>query len=424
MPGSRKIRAEPIENLAVNMRTATRVIFLLLAVLGCACQLKPVPGPFEIARSDQIGPAPSARPPGLPFNQYAARNAYHTDYQNFDLSDRDLRSSLPELLGVDFNSRTRWPEAAYLPSGFDPQAVLALGCNPGLGVREIHQEGITGEDVGIALIDSPLNPRHREYERNLVLYESIGAGTGSESRMHGTAVASLAAGKTVGTAPGANLYFFAASNNRRNDDGSITFDYTNPAGAVRRILEINRNLPKRRKIRVISMSMAIRPEWADTSLVMRAIDQARAEGIFVLYSNLEDAYGFGFHGLGRNPLDDPDDPASYVPAITRIEDYDGAFDEGMLRLLVPMDSRAFADHADPQGYIFDRVGGRSWAVPYIAGIYALAVQVDPDVTGERFWSAALETSQSIDLRTGQDMIVLAPVLDPAALIDALRKTIE
>jgi len=31
-----------------------------------------------------------------------------------------------------------------LPDGFDPQMIMELGENPGLGMRELHKRGITG----------------------------------------------------------------------------------------------------------------------------------------------------------------------------------------------------------------------------------------------------------------------------------------
>ena len=39
----------------------------------------------------------------------------------------------------------------------------------------------------------------------------------------------------------------------------------------------------------------------------------------------------------------------------------------------------------------------SWAVPYVAGVYALAVQVDPAITPERFWALAVRTGRTIEL---------------------------
>jgi hypothetical protein len=52
-----------------------------------------------------------------------------------------------------------------------------------------------------------------------------------------------------------------------------------------------------------------------------------------------------------------------------------------------MDSRTTASPGATDQYVFYGIGGMSWAVPYIAGVYALAVQVDPAITPERFWAS-------------------------------------
>ena len=87
----------------------------------------------------------------------------------------------------------------------------------------------------------------------LRLYEEIHCGDES-AEMHGTAVASIAVGKTVGAAPGADLYYIAATFGTEDTDGFV-IDHGHLARSIDRILEINRGLPEKRKIRVISTSI-------------------------------------------------------------------------------------------------------------------------------------------------------------------------
>jgi hypothetical protein len=56
-----------------------------------------------------------------------------------------------------------------------------------------------------------------------------------------------------------------------------------------------------------------------------------------------------------------------------------------------MDSRTTASPTGKEDYVFYRQGGWSWAIPYLAGMYTLAVQVKPDITPEEFWDTALNT---------------------------------
>jgi hypothetical protein len=62
-----------------------------------------------------------------------------------------------------------------------------------------------------------------------------------------------------------------------------------------------------------------------------------------------------------------------------------------------MDSRGTASPTGYDDYVFYRQGGWSWSIPYIAGLYALACQVKPDITPEVFWSKALETGDAVEI---------------------------
>ena len=44
-----------------------------------------------------------------------------------------------------------------------------------------------------------------------------------------------------------------------------------------------------------------------------------------------------------------------------------------------MDSRCTASPTGINDYVYYREGGMSWTVPYLAGLYALACQVNPDI---------------------------------------------
>ena len=60
---------------------------------------------------------------------------------------------------------------------------MALGKNPGLGVRALHEMGYTGAGVRIAIINQGLNPDYMEYADNLMGYEYVHSLKGAS--MHG-----------------------------------------------------------------------------------------------------------------------------------------------------------------------------------------------------------------------------------------------
>lgn len=87
-----------------------------------------------------------------------------------------------------------------------------------------------------------------------------------------------------------------------------------------------------------------------------------------------------------------------------------------------MDSRAVASPTGPEEYVFHADGGWSWSVPWIAGLYALAGQVRPDITPGLFWAEALRTGSMIKVRRGDKEVDLGSIANPPALIAALPRT--
>ncbi|MEW6092408.1 MAG: S8/S53 family peptidase [Chloroflexota bacterium] len=345
---------------------------------------------------------------------------WQMDLRSADLTGIDFSNSLDDLYFATFDSKTIWPSPELMPDNFDWQSIIELGEDPGLGIRQLHEQGISGEGVGIAIIDQALLVDHVEYVDRVLVYEeadNISGGWRAVS-MHGAAVASIAVGKTVGVAPDADLYFIASTMCNQGTYESI--DFACLAENVRRIIEINKSLPEERKIRVLSMSIGWGPESKGYDEITAAVNEARDAGIFVISTSISDVYGLKFHGLGRFPLSDPNVFQSYEPGSW----WQNIFYEqglGVDTLLVPMDSRATASPTGLGDYVFYRQGGWSWCVPYLAGMYALAVQVNHDITPEEFWSTALETGQTIQIEHDGKSYSLGVILDPQALITALQE---
>lgn len=347
-------------------------------------------------------------------------NPWQIDYRSTNLQGLDLSNSLNDLLYASFDSQTLWPAPNRLPPGFDVQQIMEVGKDPGLGIRDLHVQGITGLGVGIAIIDQPLLVDHVEYKDRLRFYEEgpdvIGAWM--ESAMHGAAVSSIAVGKTVGVAPQADLYYIAMGGcfNISEHDPR---DYSCLAANILRIVQISQEMPEGRKIRVLSISYGWQPDSIGVDKVRDAVKEAKQVGIFVVSPNLSDFYYSDLMGLGRMALSDPNQFQSYLP---------GAYWANSLyqhlilsrMLLLPMDARTTASPSGVQDYVFYGIGGISWAVPYLAGMYALAVQVKPEITPEEFLRLAFHTGQTIQIDHNGSQYSLGVILDPAALIASLQ----
>jgi hypothetical protein len=361
------------------------------------------PGTLEIVRRPPAASFGRGALASLPAYDSSSTAGWQVDVRGSDLSKLDLRSRLKDLLHADFDSVTKWPQK--LPRGFDPSRIMEIGKDPGLGIRLLHAQGHTGKGVGIAIIDQALLVDHVEYRDRLRLYEEIHwpASQDPGASMHAPAVASIAAGKTVGVAPEADLYFIANWMGITTTSGEFRYELSSMAASIDRIVAVNRTLPQDRRIRVVSISLGINPAMTGYDLASRSIEKARAEGIYVAFVGSNP-----FLGLGREPTKDPNDFASYGPG----DFWKTSPTAARGNLLVPMDSRCTASPTGADDFVLYPQGGMSWAVPWVAGLYALACQERPAVTPETFWAAAAKTARTTPVGT---------IIDPAKLLEEIAK---
>jgi hypothetical protein len=428
------------------------ILTIMLATLVGSCAAPAVDRPTPRIAATQLSPTAIAQstqqiqtkvqivryPPAADFSQFfpainsmpkfnpGSADPWQVDLRSRDLTKIDMTVSLADLMYASFDSKTQWPAADKMPTGFDWQKIMELNKDPGLGVRALHEQGITGKGVSIAIIDQTLLVDHIEYKDRLRIYEETDdvISETPQVQMHGPAVASIAVGKTVGVAPDADLYFIATG-----FCGAKTFqdvDFACWAKAVRRIVNINENLPADRKIRVLSLSWGWSTKSTGNEEITAAVNEAKAAGIFVISSSLGHTDELYFQGLGRDPLDDPNQFESYLPGLWWEKDYFadplhykfGNPPEELL--LVPMDSRTTASPTGSEDYVFYREGGWSWSIPYLAGMYALAAQVNPEITPEEFWNAALNTGRTIQIQHDGREYKFGVILDPQALIEGIK----
>lgn len=338
------------------------------------------------------------------------------DLRGTNASGLNLENESDILKRVTFDSSTVWPDD--LPDGFSPEEIMENGKNPGFGIRMLHEKGITGEGISIAIVDQALNPEHTEYADNIMNYELLHC-SDSAAQMHGSAVTSIAVGKNCGVAPDAKVYYIASTFGTYGF-GRMKMNLNYMADSIDRILEINELLPEERKIRVISISRGFTSEKGADE-VRAAIERAKEAGVFVITTATEDNYGFALMGLGKEQMTDPDEVSSYGPGHFWSDPfYNGRIDDSSRMLLVPMDARTYASWYTSDGYEFASSGGLSWSVPWLAGMYALCLQVDSELTPEEFIEKAFETGTVRTIEYQGKQYELGTIIDPPALIEAME----
>ena len=361
--------------------------FILLAVMlaGCAAPQAPAAGE-ERANSLGVNPYDDVRRIG----------AINVDV---DISGVDFTGQDELVKTLDFNMETEWPASALALRDGNPERVLEAAKNPGLGVRALHNRGITGEGVKVAIIDQAMYLDHPEFAEKVTNYKMIGCA--GVSSMHGPAVASLLVGENTGTAPGAELYFAAAQ-------GGYDAEYC--AEALDWIVEENGKLPDGDKIRVVSISAAPSgpgsPFTKNNEMWDEAVERAEEAGILVLDCTQD----HGFIYPCYYDLDDPDAIDKCTPGFPGL---DGTMPVDENKIYVPTSPRTTAEEymEGDFGYQYTGRGGLSWGIPYCAGVLAMGWQVRPELSGEEMKAILLDTAYDLD---GYKII------DPGAFIEALE----
>jgi hypothetical protein len=303
----------------------------------------------------------------------------------------DLQDQAKAIGKWTFDSRTIWPGTDRLPPGFDPARLMEEGKNPGLGIRKLHAEGVDGKGIGLAIIDQPLLKEHEEYRDQIIQYNEVDL-DGAGPQMHGPTVASIAVGKTCGVAPAAALYFFAVP--------TWKWSRTEPwAEQLERVVELNQTLVHTPKIRVVSISLGAFSQRPNLARWQQAVQKAEQNGILVLTC---DPTFLRLATLKR--LEDRSEPTA--------TDYSrGMIGYPEATLCVPAANRTFASFRGPHVYTYDRTGGLSWTVPYLAGVAALAWQVNPAIKADEM--VKLWVSTSIKTGAGQ-------VINPLGVVEAAK----
>ncbi|HYG57674.1 MAG TPA: S8 family serine peptidase [Symbiobacteriaceae bacterium] len=395
------------------------VLVAAAALALTACSLPGGSSPAPAAGTPEI----SRQPPAADYSSLANKavsltvptstDSVAVDLRHHDMSNTDLSQAKAVLFDfADFDTATKWP--AVLPEGYNPEQILNLGKDPGLGVRELHRQGITGKGIRVAFLDQTLLVDHEEYKDSIERYREIGD-VPEGAQMHGPAVLSILSGKSLGVAPEVKVTYYAVDH---LDGNKVT--WVNHAKAIHQILDENAKLPLEQRIRVIGVSLGYSPDWGGYKEIREAVARAKEAGVFVLTTSVESDYTFKFHGLGRDPLADPKAVSSYRPGAWWAAQYYSDPERSRDRILAPMDSRTTAGPTGASAYAFYRQGGWSWVVPYLEGVYAMGLQVKPDLTPEEFYQAALETGDYSEFTRDGKSYRLGPIINPAALIKKLQ----
>lgn len=327
--------------------------------------------------------------------------------RNLDLSDLDLSGyanmfdgQLEQYMSpadakengiiLSWTDSMIWPSADKLPNGINPAQILQNSKKP-FGITDAHNAGKTGHGVSIAIIDQRLNREHAEYADRIKYYD-VGDGYQDKNDIdyHGSLVAGCAVGKTTGTAPDADLYYFAAPMIKITDNNEriITREYVNDA--LKKLLALNKTLPENQKIHFVSCSWGARSDLftAETDALFR---QCEAAGMMIL-------------GGAYKPL----------PTVQCDPRYPNK--NKFNRVGIPTDGKTSPFWLG--GYAYTRAGGSSSTFPYIAGVFASAAQGNQIFFTRPNWQDELK---DILVRTATESKNGGKIINPDAIVHEVTR---
>lgn len=285
--------------------------------------------------------------------------------------------------------------------------VMEKGKNPGLGIKQLHNEGITGEGINVAIIDQNMLLDHPEFKDKIIKYYDTGCNTKEdESSMHGPAVTSVLVGNSTGVAPNANVYYVAVP--------SWELDSKYYAEGIDWIIEQNQLLNSNERIRVISISGAPSgdgsPFKENHNLYNEAVSRANKEGIMILDCRSNEATGI--IGPAYSTSNTPDDISTYKAGFP--SDEQEIYWENFI--FTPCSNRTLAEEYIEGSYSFQYYGqgGLSWGIPYASGVLALGWQINPDLSNEEIITMLKETSYTNEIGN--------KIIYPEAFINAVKSS--
>lgn len=181
-------------------------------------------------------------PPESEFN-----NGHVSDFRSCRLENMDL-SSYPESFAdlASFNSSTTWPAKEKLPKGFSPDKILKRQTAAEKEINKIRKLARAGKGLSIGVIGKPILLTHNEYSASIVSYRQ--SALSPLANRESTAAMGMLAGKKLGFAPKASIYYVSPLSYGKTYGARDMFPESK---ALKRMLDLNAEMPANRRMKAI-----------------------------------------------------------------------------------------------------------------------------------------------------------------------------
>ena len=313
-----------------------------------------------------------------------------------DVSKSDLSElSEEQFIRLSFDEETIFSQEQK--SKFRPNEILETGKRFGLQLELLHKAGIDGKGVNVAVLDTNFNVDNIEMKdkygkSKCIIYDNETAHNKTMDFMHGKTVTALLCGTNVGVAPNLNLYFFAINNGNKEH-------YIHAFEKIKKLNKEGHN------ISIISMSSPVEKECNE-----QYTKEFRDNNCELLDSTNWLKSGYMYYN--RNNYLNINEPQNFELELS-IEEFDNIINETSKRTIenggnpdyvkailggIPFEDKLFipcGGRTYPQvgenNYKYSAYSSASWTIPQVAGLFALAKQLNPLLTFEEFTQISRET---------------------------------
>ena len=273
---------------------------------------------------------------------------------------------------IPFSTKTIFPKEH--PFHYDENIYYTFD-----NIRRLHEQGIDGSGVNVAVIDFSFDKVPNELKDSLKGY--INCTQNRKVHFHGTSVSTQLCGKNLGVAPKANLYFFGIGEGRNN----IIPDSID---ALKKIYEMNLIGSN---IKIVNISSSVgreNPEFND--IYNKLLEQ----GCYVIDSII---FSENFTSANQDPNTKELYYSDWQYQNTNVFD----------KIAIPTSGKMTPLVTTEDEYLYYGQATYSWSIPMLSGYYALALQVNPNLSFDEFVELAkdnIKIQDNIKVLDIEDMI--------------------
>jgi HEAT repeat protein len=247
---------------------------------------------------------------------------------------------------------------------------------PGLNVSLLHQLGITGKNIEVAVVDKPVDLTHPEFENRVII----------KPLEHGTMVAGNVAGKSTGVAPESIIYSYDAFNEKEIGLAEI----------IERI--VDEKLAGKNDVKIINFSLGYDAKYYKDSDVLAEVRAFKKAASLAHKAGISVVLAAGNEGLDPRVFKDnigtmnllAFNPYSIVVGAsdTNGTPNDSSDDTRADYSSYPLSkSKRQIDVMAPgskielpyPGGLYRVASGTSFSTPFVSGLIALMYEVNPDL---------------------------------------------